>query len=99
MVSKQVDICDNCHKRTADRKCILCGDDLCSSCGRSSFDLWIRSKDITSIIGYIVFCKDCKEKLRKTLSDGSPLFDEEFAKKISSDIGKYLVKKMLVEKL
>ena len=98
MVNKQVNICDSCNKRTAESKCSICGDDLCTPCKRHSFNLLIMSKDITTTIGEISFCKKCKTKLKDKL-DIKNLFDLEFADKITKDIGGYLVKKMLVESL
>lgn len=98
MVNKQVNICDGCGKRTADRKCILCGNDLCTYCNRASFDLLIRSKDITVIIGEICFCKGCKGKLRNKL-DIESLFAGQIGEELIKKIGGELVKKMLVDSL
>ena len=95
MAERNVKICDVCKKRTADKICILCKNDLCNSCGRHSFDLVVRSKDKVYVIGEIVFCKECKNKITKD----EELFDENFANEMSQKIGGYLVKKKLVESL
>lgn len=99
MVNKNIDICDGCGKRTADRKCCWCGKDLCSYCRRSGFDITFQSVDMTQFITDVVFCKDCKHKLLKKWDRKEPLFNEEVGKEISAVVQNYLTKKTMVESL
>jgi CYTH domain-containing protein len=97
MVNKNENICDMCTTRVANRKCILCLKDLCSSCSRHSFDIVVRSKDTISTLGDVYVCKACKSRLTKEL--GKELFDDDFKGEIANQIGKYLVRKIMVENL
>jgi len=97
MVTKEERICDICNNRVAHDKCILCKKDLCNSCVRPSFEALIRSKTTTSILGKIIFCSECKKRTVTQLGDD--LFDEEFNKELCDEIGKYLIKKMMLENL
>lgn len=99
MVNQQVNICDSCHVRTSSNKCIVCGNDLCNYCKRSSFDIIFRSVDMQENIGTVVFCKNCKHKQSKSWDGKKGLFDDKFKEELSHMIGSYLLKRMIVDKL
>lgn len=97
MVTKQENICDNCGKRVAENKCVVCQKDLCSSCIRNSFNLIMRSKEEFCNLGTVTFCRDCKKKMIRQLGDN--IFDEDFSKETCQHISNYIIKKMMIEGL
>lgn len=99
MVNKNIDICDGCGKRTADKKCVWCGKDLCPYCRRSGFNIIFQSVDVHQLITEVIFCKDCKHKLLEKWDRKEPLFNEEIGKEICSVVQSYLTKRTVVESL
>ena len=94
---KTIDVCDICKKRVADKKCLLCNSDNCSTCRRSSFEIIMTSLETRKLIGEVICCKDCKHKIMG--KEDEIFFDETFSNEITKKVGDYLVKLLVTKNL
>lgn len=57
-MKKEVEICDECSKKVAEKKCEICEKDLCSECA-DQIDFMVESQEI---MGFMV-CSSCAESI------------------------------------
>ncbi len=94
MVKREINICDICKDRIANKKCDICGKDTCGGC-RNSKPINMGSEHLTLIIT----CRDCYNLNKKMIESLDLSKNKELIKSIKTPILNHLKKIAILNNL